>query len=87
MIREESLQIIDISQKPRISDNDDNNNSKLQVIINVIDENKDINKKRTVKNKSDLLNKMSDNNILSTKNLLQDRKIFNSMGMILKKFI
>ena len=37
--------------------------------------------------KSDLLNKMSDNNILSSKNLLQDRKIFNYMGMILKKFI
>ena len=86
VIREESLQIIDISQKPRISDND-NNNSKLQVTINVIDENKDINKKHTVKNKSDLLNKMSDNNILSTKNLLQNRKIFNYMGMILKKFI
>ena len=30
---------------------------------------------------------MSDNNILSTKNLLQDRKIFNYMAMILKKFI
>ena len=30
---------------------------------------------------------MSDNNILSSKNLLQDRKIFNYMGMILKKFI
>ena len=59
----------------------------MQVIINVIDENKGINKKHTVKNKSDLLNKMSDNNILSTKNLLQDRKIFNYMGMILKKFI
>ena len=83
MIREESLQIIDISQKPRISDND-NDNSKLQVIVNVIDENKDINKNHTVKNKSDLLNKMSDNNILSTKNLLQKRKIFNYMGMILK---
>ena len=54
MIREESL------QKTRKSDND---NSKLQVIINVIDENKDINKKHTVKNKSDLLNKMSDDNI------------------------
>ena len=80
------MQIIDISQKPIISDND-NDNSKLQVIINVIDENKGINKKHTVKNKSDLLNKMSDNNILSTKNLLQDRKIFNYMGMILKKFI
>ena len=39
------------------------------------------------KYKSDLLNKMSDNNILSSKNLLQDRKIFNYMGMILKKFI
>ena len=73
MIREESL------QKTRKSDND---NSKLQVIINVIDENKGANK-----NKSDLLNKMSDNNILSSKNLLQDRKIFNYMGMILKKFI
>ena len=86
VIGEESLQIIDISQKSIKSDND-NDNSKLQVIINVIDENKDINKKHTVKNKSDLLNKMSDNNILSTKNLLQDRKIFNYMGMILKKFI
>ena len=83
MIREESLQIIDISQKPRISDND-NDNSKLQVVVNVIDENKDINKNHTVKNKSDLLNKMSDNNILSTKNLLQKRKIFHYMGMILK---
>ena len=59
VIREESLQIIDILQKPRISDND-NDNSKSQVIINVIDENKGINKKHTVKNKSDLLNKMSD---------------------------
>ena len=39
------------------------------------------------KYKSDLLNKMNDNNILSSKNLLQDRKIFNYMGMILKKFI
>ena len=86
VIREESLQIIDRPQKPIKSDND-NDNSKLQVIINVIDDNKDINKKHTVKNKSDLLNKMSDNNILSTKNLLQDRKIFNYMGMILKKFI
>ena len=83
-IREESLQIIDRPQKSIKSDND---NSKLQVIIDVIDENKDINKKYTVKNKSDLLNKMSDINILSTKNLLQDRKIFNYMGMILKKFI
>ena len=46
----------------------------MQVIINVIDENKGI-------------NKMSDKNILSSKNLLQDRKIFNYMGMILKKFI
>ena len=73
MIREESL------QKTRKSDND---NSKLQVIINVIDENKGANK-----NKSDLLNKMSDNNILSSKNLLQDRKIFNYMVMVLKKFI
>ena len=53
----------------------------MEVIINV----NDINKKHTVKNKSDLLNKMSDNNILSTKNLLQDRKIFNYMGMILEK--
>ena len=92
-IREESLQIIDRPQKSIKSDND-NDNSKLQVIINVIDENKGINKKHTVKNKSikpeyklDLLNKMSDNNILSSKNLLQDRKIFNYMGMILKKFI
>ena len=59
----------------------------MQVIINVNDENKDINKKHTVKNKSDLLNKMSDNNILSTENLLQDRKIFNYMEMIIKKFI
>ena len=103
VIREESLQIVDGSQKPRKSDNDnktcdnepyDNDKSKLQVIINVIDENKGINKKHTVKNKSikpeyksDLLNKMSDNNILTSKNLLQDRKIFNYMGMILKKFI
>ena len=85
MIREESLQIIDRPQKSIKSDNDDDN-SKLQVIINVNDENKDINKKHTVKNKSDLLNKMRDN-ILSTKNLLQDRKIFNYMGMILEKFI
>ena len=85
-IREESLQIIDISQKPRISDND-NDNSKLQVISNVNDENKDINKKHTVKNKSDLLNKMSDINVLSTKTLLQDRKIINYMEIILKKFI
>ena len=54
-------------------------NSKLQVIINVNDENKDIDKKHTVKNKSYFLNKMRDNNILSTKNLLQDRKIFNYM--------
>ena len=83
-IREESLQIIDRPQKSIKSDKD-NDNSKLQV-INVIDENKDINKKRTVKNKSDLLNKMSDN-MLSTKNLLQDRKIFNYMGMTLEKFI
>ena len=30
---------------------------------------------------------MSDNNILLSKNLLQDRKIFNYMGMIVKKFI
>ena len=59
----------------------------MQVIINVNDENKDINKKHTVKNKSDFLNKMSGNNILSTKNLLQDRKIFNYMEMIIKKFI
>ena len=64
VIREESLQIIDRSQKPRKSDNDnklydnepyDNDNSKLQVIINVIDKNKDIN-----------------NNILSSRTLLQD---------------
>ena len=86
MIREQILQIIDRPQKSIKSDND-NNNSKLQVIINVIDENKDINEKHTVKNKSDLLNKMSDDNILSTKNLLQDRKIFNYIGMIFKKFI
>ena len=72
-IREESLQIIDKPQKSIKSDND-NDNSKLQVIIDVNDENKDINKKHTVKNKSDLLNKMSDNNILSTKNLLQIEK-------------
>ena len=84
VIREEYLQIIDISQKSIKSDND---NSKLQVIINVNDKNKDTNKKHTVKNKSDLLNKMSDNNILSTKNLLQDRRISNYMGMILKKII
>ena len=56
----------------------------MQVIINVNDENKDINKKHTVKNKSYFLNKMSGNNILSTKNLLQDRKIFNYMEMIIK---
>ena len=37
-IEKESSQIIDISQKPKINDN-----SKLQVINNVIDENKDIN--------------------------------------------
>ena len=86
VIREESLQIIDRPQKSIKSDND-NDNSKLQVIINVNDEEKDINKKHIVKNKSDLHNKMSDNNILSTKNLLQDRKIFNYMGMILRKFI
>ena len=30
---------------------------------------------------------MSDNNILSSNNLLQDRKIFNYIGMILKKFV
>ena len=83
MIREESLQIIDRPQKSIKSDND---NNKLQV-INVIDENKDINKKHTVKNKSDLLNKMSDDNILLTKNLLQNRKIFNYMKMIIKKII
>ena len=41
----------------------------MQVINNVIDENKDI------------------NNILSTKTLLQNRKIFNYMEMIIKKFI
>ena len=79
VIREESLQIIDRPQKSIKSDND-NYNSKLQVIINVIDENKYINKKHTVKNKSDLLDKISDNNILSTKNLLQDRKIFKLYG-------
>ena len=60
VIREESLQIIDRPQKSIKSDND-NDNSKLQVIINVNDENNDINKKHTVKKKSDLLNKMSDN--------------------------
>ena len=75
MIREESL------QKPRKSDNDnkpcdnkpyDNDKSKLRVIINVINENKGINKNKSIKPeyKSDLLNKMSDNNILSSKNLL-----------------
>ena len=62
VIREESLQIIDRSQKPRKRDNDnklydnepyDNDNSKLQAIINVIDKNKNIN-----------------NNILSSKTLL-----------------
>ena len=58
----------------------------MQVIINVINENKGINKNKSIK-QSDLLNKMSDNNILSSKNLLQDRKIFNYMGMMLKKFI
>ena len=41
----------------------------MQVINNVINENKDI------------------NNILSTKILLENRKIFNHMEMILKKFI
>ena len=59
VIREESLQIIDRSQNSRKSDNDnkpcdnepyDNDKSKLQVIINVIDENKGINKKHTAKN-------------------------------------
>ena len=30
---------------------------------------------------------MSDNNILSTKNLLENRKIFNYMEAIIKKFI
>ena len=84
VIREKSLQIIDRPQKSIKSDND---NSKLQVIININNENKNINKKHTVKNKSDLLNKMSNNNILSTKISLQDRKIFNYMEMILKKFI
>ena len=59
----------------------------MQVIININDENKDINKKHTVKNKLDLLDKMSDNNILSTKTLLENRKIFNYMEMIIKKFI
>ena len=42
----------------------------LEVINNVVDENKDIN-----------------NNILSTKILLQNRKIFNHMEMIIKKFV
>ena len=48
-----------------------------------------INKNKSIKpeHKSDFLNKMSDNNILSSKNLLQDRKIFNYMVMVLKKFI
>ena len=69
-IEKESLQIINISQKPKIKDNEPYDNSKLQVINSVIDENKDIN-----------------NNILSTKLLLQNRKIFNYMEMILKKFI
>ena len=48
-----------------------------------------INKNKSIKPeyKSDFLNKMSDNNILSSKNLLQDRKIFNYMVMVLKKFI
>ena len=75
-IEKESLQIIDISQKPKKSDNDnkpyDNEpygNSKLEV-INVIDENKYIS-----------------NNILSSKTFLQDRKIFNYMELIIKKFI
>ena len=66
-IEKESLQIINISQKPKINEQYDN--SKLQVINNVINENKDI------------------NNILSTKILLENRKIFNHMEMILKKFI
>ena len=91
-IREESL------QKPRKRDNDnkpcdnkpyDNDKSKLQVIINVIAENKGINKNKSIKPeyRSDLLNKMSDNNILSSKHLLQDRKIISYMRMVLKKFI
>ena len=74
-IEKESLQIIDRSQKPKITDNDnkpfDNepyDNTKLEIISNVIVENKDIN-----------------NNILSTKVLLQNRKLFNYMEMILKK--
>ena len=71
-IEKESSQIIDRSQKPKITDNDNKpyDNTKLEIINNVIDENKDI-----------------DNNILSTKILLQNRKIFNYMEMILKKFI
>ena len=63
VIREESLQINDRSQKARISVNDnkpcdnepcdnDNDKSMLQVTINVIDENKDIIKEHTTKNKS-----------------------------------
>ena len=76
-IKKESSQIIDRSQKPKITDNDnklyDNepyDNTTLEIINNVIHENKDI-----------------DNNILSTKILLQIRKIFNYMEMVLKKFI
>ena len=92
VIREKSL------QKPRKSDNDnkpcdnkpyDNDKSKLQVVINVIDKNVGINKNKSIKPdyKSDLLNKMHDDNILPSKSLLEDRKIFNYMGMILKRFI
>ena len=71
-IEKESLEIIDRSQKPKITDKDNKpyDNTKLEIINNVIDENEDIN-----------------NNILSTKILLQNRKIVNYMEMIIKKFI
>ena len=71
-IEKESLQIIDRSQKPKTTDNDNKpyDNTKLEIINNVINENKDIN-----------------NNILSTEILLQNRKKFNYMEMILKKII
>ena len=81
MIREESLQIIDRSKKPRKSDNDnrpcdnepcdnDNDKSKLQVTINVNDENKDINKEHTTKNKSIKLEKAA---LIHKKNKVVDQ--------------
>ena len=71
-IEKESLQIIDRSQKPKTTDNDNKpyDNTKLEIINNVINGNKDIN-----------------NNILSTEILLQHRKKFNYMETILKKII